>query len=504
MKTSVNNDQWFEKKEKLYEINYLHVIMYASIFLVHLIIQRNQLVAMIFAVFELFVLVILTVGGRFEEAFIAIVIVLTTSLEVNSFVFDAGEGTVYTAFRAPVIGGFGFVFLIIILCIMTYQRYRREFTDKIRYFHNSKKFIKLLIVLYVTAFFTSLITYITNDNGVQGLSWYTFKLFTTVLSMLSFFCFFIIAYILLISNDIFYYRLTRLLIEMFISGSIVSVLSVLFRWHGYYGNETRILLMPLAMSLCPILILFSQYVEKKYQIWCWILGLMFIVISFSYSSLMGSKYYFVPLLVLLIFFFKVIKKKKILGVVFVALIGFFLLMNYNTIFSLITNNSYNSWKFTQLLNFLNVFDNTSRWYYVLPNSPRYRIDEFVNIFLEYRGKPWYVLFGKGLAGSITKKWGLTDWTYFSGNFDIVQIESGVYIDMHESINILFLKHGLYGIIFFLSTIKNLIKQAGKSLWFVPAMIWMVFYWGGYESWKIGAIAVAVCIYNLDREGSVRG
>ena len=76
--------------------------------------------------------------------------------------------------------------------------------------------------------------------------------------------------------------------------------------------------------------------------------------------------------------------------------------------------------------------------------------------------------------------------------------------MHESINVIFLRHGILGIVFIVSTFTSAVKKITKSPWAIGGIIWFVFYWGIYISWWMGAAMLVMALsfsndYNFDRE-----
>ena len=105
----------------------------------------------------------------------------------------------------------------------------------------------------------------------------------------------------------------------------------------------------------------------------------------------------------------------------------------------------------------------------------------------------YFLFGKGFAGTTLHHTNLLDWERGGGTFSREQITHGIYYQMHESINLIYLRHGLCGLTFFISMISSLIKHIKCSPWAAIGLIWFVFYWGFGNTLWIGAVAIVLAL-----------
>jgi hypothetical protein len=344
--------------------------------------------------------------------------------------------------------------------------------------------------MFFSGILTGLLTFLFNDNGIGDYSWTTTAFFTTSLRILSLMCFVSTGFYLVISSDIVKREIESTFAEILFSYGIVGTLTVLLGWHGYYGVNEAIMLMPLASSLCPVLIILPSFYNVKKPYLYYIVSIGFTFESLFYSSLMGSKFYLVPLLGILVAIVTSFRKGKIKIFLVTTIIILIIAISSADIMNLISASSFGNWKFTQ---FLNTFTFSAgrggldSWYRNIDASPRFRVDEFVNIFIEYMNKPWFALFGKGNAGTITHTWGTTNWQNVNGAFSEAQISSGIYMNVHESANVLFLRHGLTGLYFFVFTVWNLLKRLFKSPWTLGGLIWFIFFWGVYVSWWIGAV-----------------
>src|SRR5690606_5756124 len=84
---------------------------------------------------------------------------------------------------------------------------------------------------------------------------------------------------------------------------------------------------------------------------------------------------------------------------------------------------------------ISILDITQDNYYKnIDASPNARIDEFLNVIVEYNQKPFFSILGKGFGGSTKdhiKAFGSFQSSYFSDNEYIY----GSFVFLHETINI---------------------------------------------------------------------
>lgn len=481
--------------EEPIHINIKNVIGFLVLFLTHVFLQQNSTTAIVLSLTELAVITCFVLIKKIEKAYLLLLLVLAASLEMGVFVFGDTGKPVYSIYGIPGIGASFFYLLTYILCCYTYQKWRYRFARNINEHPALKHFIKCLCWLLITGIFSMLITYLVNDNGIQNLSWYPASMILITLRILSLYALLFNGIILVVSDKKYYDFLSKLFTEILIAGAIASVITVVLGLHGYYGPITTILLMPLMVSLCPVLIVCALYVKIRYRFLCILLGVVFVMISFTHSSLMGAKFFIIPFFCLFLYVINSFKKQVAFGIVS----GFFfllaILVGLPSLLAYIEGNEFINWKLLQLFNMLNFASSDAfSWYLDLGNSSRFRVDEFVNIFLEYYAKPYYLPFGKGNTGTVTQWWGITNWNVYTGaSFTMDQVFSGVYMSMHESLNLLFLRHGLTGLYFFFITMVSLIKRINTSPWALPGIIWLFFYWGIYYSWLPAAIMLVIAL-----------
>ncbi len=445
-------------------------------------------------------------SGNTKRAFLTFIICMASSFEVNSFVYyNEASRNLYSMLLLPYVSVYPFYLTIYLFTFLLYYKYQKMFHNKLRTHRNIKSLATYIPIMIISGFVMGVLTYLVNDNGIAGLNWYLGDFFRVTFQSLAMMCIIISSAILFVCDDDCYITYSKTFETFLVSSLIVGLFTGLLGWHGYYGSNPNILLMPLCVSIAPIVAIFPLYEKKKANVFYLILTILFIIESFFYGSLMGSKFYMVLGLLIFVYYFKAAQRSKVLDVMVITLGVLGIIISYSSIFESTSIDTYVGWKLTQLIDMFKFSGRTFlEWYENIAVSPRYRLEEFINIFLEYLKKPVYIIFGKGNAGTITHLWGNLNWNVTLGNFPEEQVASRVYRSMHESVNILFLRHGFIGLAFFIKMMKEEIRLMFKSRWALAGFIWIFFYWGAYQSWWIGAVMLVMSLYEGSRiEGDLR-
>ena len=139
---------------------------------------------------------------------------------------------------------------------------------------------------------------------------------------------------------------------------------------------------------------------------------------------------------------------------------------------------------------------------VFDSSSSFRVDEFVNIFIEFMHKPWSAILGKGIVGTTLHNTSTMSWSG-AGTYSAVQQAAGVYVRVHETINLMFLKYGFVGLYGLGRVAFYVIKSAKKSPWAAIGLLWLLFYVGVYQTLLYGAVALVLALYeDQDTDGVV--
>jgi len=198
------------------------------------------------------------------------------------------------------------------------------------------------------------------------------------------------------------------------------------------------------------------------------------IILFLYPS--GKSIYMVLILVpIFLLVFLIYKKHFIVFVLVMLLFLLFLPMNY----LFIQMDFYKSELFTYKYDQAQALLNISEWLnnpYVLPTSPRIRVVEFLNIYNEYLEFPLMAFLGKGFGGYFEDlRFPLTQLTLAS--YSETEIKMDKFSNVHESLNHVFLKFGISGIILFFAVLIDSIVKIKLSFFLLPFAVWFLLFLG---------------------------
>ncbi|WP_034443298.1 hypothetical protein [Cloacibacillus evryensis] len=479
---------------KKYILCWKNVLILFAVFILNCIACQNTTVGIAVALAEATIVIILSLLGKTDRAILANNIFLGVSIEASLFVF--GEYTyIYSYAYMPFIHRWGCLCceLFILLCVIFKQNGRTKISLK-NDIKNlwSGQFVFGFVLLVFTGIFSSLVTIITNDNHVNNTSWFYGAYATEICYWIILIINLVLVYFALRHNCKFYVQFKEVLINFFIVLVIASWASVILGWHGTYSYHKSILLMPLVafFSITTIICTnFKEYQKTPMFIFA-IIG--FICMCIKTSPLLGKWILVIGVTIATYFWINIAHKKffKMLMVIILVCISIAVFGEYFT-----RSNELLLYKIGQTTESLKI--GRGSWLDNVPNSPKVRIEEFVNVFLEYLDKPWYVFFGKGIGGTITQQTNWVDWASSSGAFSVNQRQSGIYNELHESINIMFLKFGLLGLIFFIYNFMKGLKGIKKSPWILMGLLWFSFYVNAYISMYIVASAFLLGMYECD-------
>lgn len=474
-----------------------NIVILTGLYILSAIGARIPVIGLGLAIIEWGVLLFFAIKGNYFKSYCMVIAFITSSFETTTFTSEivSDDATVYSIYSLPVVRSILCYAFIIFLCVVFRGKYKSAIKSRLKSFPEVKKILSFFPIMLITGIITGLLVYIANDNGVATSGWYFTKYIEFTIKIVTLMSLIYSAALICIGDFEYRRRLESFCEQLIICAALATTITLLVGMRGYYGSKGTLIFMPLATSIAASLILFYGF-KNKNRLLYFVIGAIFTFeIMFIAGSHMGSKFYIVPAASFIILVLNGMKNGKlgsfagVVIIVFIAVIGSGLTITSTYI------GSYNNWKLNQLLQMFEFRGNTfASWYLQLPNSPRIRVDEFMSTLYEYAQKPWYFLFGKGTAGTITHLWGDTIWTIKgSGAFSDYEIDSGIFMFMHESLNVLFIRHGLLGLYFFVSVIVMLFKKMLKSPWALIALIWFVFYWGTYRSWWLGAIALILAL-----------
>lgn len=438
--------------------------------LVVLLTYDKAILAYGFALFQLFVLVILLLKKDYVQCCCYyLIFILTTLEEPGYYGVDATYGLKNLRFAGITAGTWVSIIIFVVLLAqwihngVYYQR-------KAAAFKWGRKVFRILMFLSIYSLVAGCISFfLLNDNNIRSFAGADREFFMICYGQIT---------LVLIPVCIFYFvgimypeRIKDIKNALLCSlGAIVigQVFSFSFGITGVYFLS-EILIVSLVYRYGSFLILegtMTKSINRKWLLFFGIIGLGFSII---YPT--GSAQLFLSasvagwLIILLIQEKRYDKLLLAFGAIILAGVVFFVIYSN-------TESHLFDFKVKQLMSVLTFWKDD--WYWNMPSSARERIDELINIFIEYKNNPLGFVFGKGLMGS-THDWG--NYFVFGGKpmtdaFSDFQNNSGLYYVMHLTMNNLWLSNGLVGVVLMFYLIYLCIKHLKYSFLLAPAAMWL--------------------------------
>ncbi|HQC14872.1 O-antigen ligase family protein [Mesotoga prima] len=290
----------------------------------------------------------------------------------------------------------------------------------------------------------------------------------------------------------------NVLLFVLCSRSLVSFFGSLFGFQkGVYGGISTFtydaidLLIPLV-----IFALFDDDYGVRYKLFigfCWTAGILNMLLFAASGK--GLLLFVVVVVVLMV---KALSRKTSIMTKSIAVV----LMVCGVVFLIIavpvslSNNLLFSIKFEQSVSLLSM-----SWIknpYKLPSSPRDRVLEFYNTAAYYAKHPLFIIAGRGFGGYFEDDAFYNYTASDRGGYSTEEVKTRKFVNPHESLNVIFLKFGLFGILvwfFFLGKFLGFRKhKCRKSLFLKVSGFVTVFLLLGF-SLKI-ALIIGFCIASI--------
>jgi len=273
-------------------------------------------------------------------------------------------------------------------------------------------------------------------------------------------------------------------------GTVVSlIVSLLFGVKGYYGGVGT-LLTSIVSIFIPFMFILPFYKNYKfsYNINIFIFATIGTILMLKYNA--SGKFIIFCLMIPLIFCYIVYKNKiTFTGLTFIVILFIIIVSGIPFIAE---NNVLFHIKFDQAMGLLRFW--SEGWIQNMPGSPRFRVGEFINICYEYLAKPWYIIFGKGYMGTITDHVGIFGAHFVPGSFSIEQWANGTFYGVHEALNVLFLYHGILGLIFYTYIFKYVVTNFARNPWILIGGVWVLIFYG--YSITISAFGLSALLFGF--------
>lgn len=487
---------WKISKRELY--SGVEVLVIALLFYLNVLATRYSVLGLLICIVGTILIYNFLFLRKVTESYLVYLTFLTATIEVQDFVYgyDAANIGIVNNFlifpKLNLIPIFGYNILIWFFLLL---KCKSTFFCNLKKNNKTYFIYKWSWIIFISGIFATLFSMLMNDNGIIDLPWYFSKLKSEFFKIAMVFFTFQINVLLLIEYKDYFEQLKHFAKCLFVGMAIASLWSALAGFHGYYGERSDILLLSLFSFFSVLQFTFIMYEKKASRKIIFLLsGLLSLFVMFKFSSPLGGKWLLVVMVVPLVLVWRNLFIKspwKYISIYILCFLLFFFIMNLQ---ELVKTNTLLEYKYQQAIETISIF--SPDWYENLSSSPKFRIDEFLNICIEYIKKPIFLLFGKGFAGSVTQHTSVLNWGN-PGAFTVEQVEAGIYINLHESINLLFLRHGLLGIYYFIMVIWNGIKCLAKSQWIIIGLIWWVFYYGCYNTLLLGAVILVLGFFECD-------
>lgn len=426
--------------------------------------------------------------NKYLQALIALVTFTSVSLDMDSFIYESGVSPFE---RWTFVNGRFFLNILYTLtCGILYFLIKRKYTTRVLTNLHVAKLSKWLKLLIVSGILSICLGLILDDNGILTSGVYPRPVFYVLLSF-SALLFLMYSSIILVQIPELWQTLNRYMLRILTGIGIATIISMLCGFVGFYAFYS-IMLAPLVASFTPCLLMFVNRKDKSSFVYGAI-AIAIIVLAIDYPSPIGSKWYLVIAMVIVFCTSSLFKIKSSFAFIAISICGLIFLPSLaELILPYLSDGGMNEWKFQQAVGLLDFgsYDSFMTWFQNLDTSAKFRIDEPINIAIEYINKPYFALFGKGFGGTTLHYTPFCDWNDYSA-FTEVQVKNGFFYEMHESLAVLFLRHGIIGLIFLFSMLSMMLKRIFHTPWAVVGFIWILFYWAYGISFRMGAIALVL-------------
>lgn len=480
----------------------LQISQYISFFLVVLILgvmhvigtYESPTLALITAFIQYTIVFYFLLSGNYTKSFFYYLAFTATVLEYDFFIFGEVTDDIHYSFAIlPIVKPYLRYLLAFVYATMAIKEYISQKYVLPSALASLKKWIIFLFISGVISVFAG---FLLNDNGMKYYPDIYPKVAYINILYFTYRACIIFTAIHLIQREGWKEQCATYIQVILLCVVIITTIAALLGFVGHYGIG-EILIAPISLALTPLLVLFAF--KRQNIISSNVLtasGILIILMSFLYGgTAMGSKWYIILLLVVVGSIIIIAKIQNITTLAIGAIAVFLLIPTISIlVLPFIDINTYAGFKIAQALNTVNVFQTTdiSDWYQNMDASPLYRLDELHNTAIEYIKKPWFMLFGKGLGGSIQHYTSILSWDEEHA-FSEDQIRMSAYYNMHESLAVLFLQHGIVGVVFFVKFLYLIIKRLSKTPWAMMSLVWFFFYWNYSIAILIGSVILVLTL-----------
>lgn len=469
-----------------------YIKLLIALFFFHTIGVYVPFMGIIIGSVEMMVLCTMIIKNDFRRFLIFMMFILSTSFEIPAFVYGDSTKIVYSCTKLPVVQGYAFLLLLYfplfaniknIIKFRSVSRKKNTLLDRTKF---------LMCVFFLQGFLFGLISVIMNDNNIRNISYvsYFFRDAIAISAPIVFILYFVYA---LKYFDGFPAFISNFIISFVISVNISALILTLLGLRGFYGDNPTVQ-MPLSFIFSTSALLFlSERFNRRTKSLLLLAGGISLFLQLRYTNALGGKSWIILLIVLVYLAIKMWKRNKIVTTSIIVILP--LILGARVFLSFDTYKAENE-KLNQAFLLMTAFSSDA--YEVIPSSPKMRIEEFLNIIREYNDKPYFIL-GKGFGGSVKDYSGGFGY-YEEGAFQKDEYDNNSFIMVHETLNVLFLKFGIVGLLFFFLILKVAFKYSIRTPFLLMGLIWVAFFFNYSSSITlVGIPALLLGIYEVDKE-----
>lgn len=448
-----------------------HMILAAIIATLNILFFNNLSISLIVVSCEIAVLVYYFLQNDITKYLGCYLVFLCLSLEFDALV---GSSAFYGFKNFRVLGiNLGIVCLLPVLVLTVFKKINMM---KIKIgFPHVYKFFSIMIFMSCSGIICGLVMILIDDNNIQSMD----GMFSSFIgecynmSILPLLLIIVVAYILTWETDKIN-ELKSYLIAILVGVVFSMILSVVKGIYGSYGGVDT-LLVTNVIRYVPFMVLLPFYKNYKSVKSIMIFALIGVSLSLMYNATGKTiiVYMLLPVAVCVILWKRKKLSPQLFGVLLLLPVVVLFAMKATEILEI--NSMLFKAKLNQSMSLLNIFE--PNWLINMPSSPQARIIELMNIIYEYLEKPWMFLFGKGYMGTVKDHIGMLSATFLQGGYSNAEWDNGTFYGVHETLNSLFLYHGLFGMGFYLYMLKGVFTSFSKSPWILIGGFWFLIIYG---------------------------
>jgi len=281
-------------------------------------------------------------------------------------------------------------------------------------------------------------------------------------------------------DQVYVKKYLSLIIHIFLSYVIIGwITNSLNIYADFVLVRDKVLMLPMPSFYITSIILFIGMIDtSKDKIIIIAAFLSSVYFQLFFDSCMNGKSWIVFILTLIIGIFYIARNSKNNIVLYGSIL---VILGFSAIkLAPKVNEFISGTENTKLLEFISMFTAAdSGDLDDMDSSSQFRFIEFINVTEQYVEEPIFALTGRGYGGSIHSNGYF--WDKSESGFTMDQYDSDQFYRLHESVNVIYLKFGIIGILFLFVILIKQIKGFKYSPWNYIGFIWLLFFWGYQNS-----------------------